>query len=243
MVRKVTVFEFERGLRYVKGRFQQVLEPGRYWLWTRSTVVQKVDVRPKFATVPGQDVLSADGVTIRVSLAATYKISDVVAAINSVEHYHLALYQSLQLALRELIGGTEIDDLLAARNTLGPRVLELCSEDLQSYGIELLAVDLKDIMFPGDLKRTFAQVVNARKEGQAALEKARGETAALRNLANAAGLMRDNPMLLQIRLMQQIGSSSGNTVVVGFPPGVMPVPGKAQSDGDRIQSGPESLES
>ena len=58
MVRKVTVFEFERGLRYVKGRFQQVLEPGRYWLWTRSTVVEKVDVRPKFATVPGQDVLA-----------------------------------------------------------------------------------------------------------------------------------------------------------------------------------------
>ena len=127
--------------------------------------------------------------------------------------------------------------------SLGPRVLELCSEDLQSYGIELLAVDLKDIMFPGDLKRTFAQVVNARKEGQAALEKARGETAALRNLANAAGLMRDNPMLLQIRLMQQIGSSSGNTVVVGFPPGVTPVPGKAQSEGDRIQSGPERASS
>ena len=243
MVKRVTVFEYERGLRYVKGRFQNVLEPGRYRLWTRSTVVQKVDIRPKFITVPGQEVLSADGVTLRVSLAATHKFSDVVAAINGVEHYHLALYQSLQLALRELIGGTEIDELLATRNTLGKKVLEACSDELLTYGIELLAVDIKDIMFPGDLKRTFAQVVDARKEGQAALERARGETAALRNLANAASLMRDNPMLMQIRLMQQIASSSGNTVVVGLPPGIVPVSKDTRADGGRLPPGEESLDS
>lgn len=162
--------------------------------------------------------------TLRVSLAATYKFSDVVAAINTVEQYYLALYQTLQLALRELIGGTEIDELLAGRDSIGEKVLASTSDALRTYGIELLAVDIKDIMFPGELKRTFAQVVNARKEGQAALEKVRGETAALRNLANAASLMRGNPMLLQIRLMQQIASSSGNKVVVGFPSGVVPLP-------------------
>lgn len=243
MVKKVTVFEYERGLRYVKGRFQEILEPGRYRLWTSSTHVVKVDIRPKFIAVPGQEVLSADGVTLRISLAATYKFSDVVAAINSVEHYHLALYQSLQLSLRELIGGTEIEDLLAARNSLGEKVLESCSDELRTYGIELLAVDIKDIMFPGDLKRTFAQVVNARKEGQAALEKARGETAALRNLTNAANLMRDNSMLLQIRLMQQISTSSGNTVVVGFPSGVVPVPNETKSDGGQLPPGDEALDS
>ena len=192
-------------------------------------------MRPKFVAVPGQEVLSADGVGLRVSLAAAYQFSDLATAINKVEHYQVAFYQSLQIALRNIIGTSEIDELLAARDQLGARVSESCSEELQGYGLELLRVDVKDIMFPGDLKRTFAQVVNARKEGQAALEKARGETAALRNLSNAASLMRDNPMLMQIRLMQQIAASSGNTVVVGFPAGNAPLPVHRDATPERVE--------
>ena len=79
-------------------------------------------------------------------------------------------------------------------------------------------------MFPGDLKRTMAKVVQARKEGQAALEKARGETAAPRNLANAARLTEGNPPLMQLRLLQQLAGSSGNTVVLGFPAASTPLP-------------------
>jgi len=88
-------------------------------------------------------------------------------------------------------------------------------------------------MFPGDLKRVFAQVVQARKEGQAALEKARGETAALRNLANAARLVDGNPALLQLRLLQQLGSATGNTIVLalGATPGALPVPAPGATPG------------
>jgi len=82
--------------------------------------------------------------------------------------------------------------------------------------VELLAADIKDVMFPGELKALFAQVVNARKEGEAALERARGETAALRNLANAAGLMEQRPALMQLRVLQTLGQSTGNTVVLGL---------------------------
>ena len=79
-------------------------------------------------------------------------------------------------------------------------------------------------MFPGELKRTFAQVVTARKEGLAALERARGETAALRNLANAARTMEGNPALMQLRVLQEIGKSPGNTVVLGLPAAMSPLP-------------------
>jgi len=79
-------------------------------------------------------------------------------------------------------------------------------------------------MFPGELKRTFAQVVTARKDGLAALERARGETAALRNLANAAKLVDANPALLQLRLLQQIAESAGNTIVLGLPSSATPLP-------------------
>src|SRR4030067_2173938 len=81
-------------------------------------------------------------------------------------------------------------------------------------GVELLAVNIKDIMFPGELKNIYAQVVNARNEGLAALERARGESAALRNLANAAKLMENNPALFQLRLLQAVGSNSGNTIIL-----------------------------
>jgi regulator of protease activity HflC (stomatin/prohibitin superfamily) len=90
--------------------------------------------------------------------------------------------------------------------------------------LRLISVNLKDIMFPGKLKEIFAQVVQARKQGLAALEKARGETAALRNLANVAKMIEGNPNLLQLRLVQALGEAAGNTLILGMPSQSVPVP-------------------
>ena len=92
-------------------------------------------------------------------------------------------------------------------------------EPLARLGVELLSVDVRDLMLPAELKRAFAGVVAARKDGEIALERARGETAALRNLANAGRMLEDNPGLVQLRLLQEIGGSTGNTVVIGLPDG------------------------
>ena len=90
-------------------------------------------------------------------------------------------------------------------------------------GLKLKVADVKDIMFPGEMKKAFAQVVKAQKEGQAALERARGETAALRNLANAAKMIEDNPNLLQLRALQSLADSGGNTLVLGLPGNSVPL--------------------
>jgi regulator of protease activity HflC (stomatin/prohibitin superfamily) len=221
---KVTVYEFERGLKYSRGRFVGVVEPGQHWIYKPRTAIRKLDVRPTFVTVPGQDVLTADGVTLRVSLAAEYAIVDPDRAVNAVDDYRGALYLTVQLALRDLVGRTEVDDLLSKRPELGRTLLEQTASAVGEFGLSVSSVELKDIMFPGDLKRMMAQVVQARKEGQAALEKARGETAALRNLANAARLVEGSPALMQLRLLQQLGGSSGNTVVLGLPGSTTPLP-------------------
>jgi len=92
----------------------------------------------------------------------------------------------------------------------------------------LLSVQVKDLMFPGPLKKVFAQVTEARQQGLAAVEKARGETAALRGPANAARLVDANPALLHLRTLQQLSASSGNTLIVGLPPGSTPVPVSGQ---------------
>ena len=216
-VRRVTVYEYERGLKYFKGNFAELLEPGQYWFMPMFTTVQKIDVRPKYITLPGQEVLGSDGVTFKVSLAASYEVDNPNVAVNDVQDYEMALYLHLQLALRDIIGKATAETLLERRDTFGPQILESTGERATELGLTLNAVDVKDIMFPGQLKQIFSQVVAARKEGEAALERARGEDAALRKLANTAKLLEGNPSLMQLRLLQAVGESSGNTIMLELP--------------------------
>jgi len=217
--RSIVVYEYEKGVQYHKGKFVKVLDAGKHWFIRFSTSVIKVDIRPRFTTIPGQELISSDGVTLKVSLAANFEVVDPAVAINKVQNYADALYVELQIALREIIGNANIDDVLEKRNEFSKRLLELTESKAQVIGLKLHSINIKDIMFPGELKQMFAQIVKARKEGLAALEKTRGETAALRNLLNAAKLLEGNPLLVQLRAMQ----SSGNTFVFGMPSNITPI--------------------
>ncbi|MBF0227369.1 MAG: slipin family protein [Desulfobacterales bacterium] len=215
-IKQIIVFEYEKGLKYVKGKFKGILEPGQYWYFNFMTSIIKVDIRPSYVSICGQEVLSLDGVTLKVTLVIQYQVVEPDIAINKIQKYQDAVYTELQLALREIIGNTLVDDLLEKRNEISKKLMEMREEKILSFGIKLLSVNVKDIMFPGSLKDIFAQVVKAKKEGLAALEKARGETAALRNLANAAKMIESNPNLINLRLIQSLGTS-GNTLVLGMP--------------------------
>ena len=242
LVRPVVVYEFERGLRYTRGKFSGILAPGFYWSVQHLSDVRKVDIRPVFAPVAGQEVLSSDGVALKVSLAAKYEVADPAVAINKVENFRDALHIELQLALRQIIGSAPIDDLLAGRQQIGTKLQERVAEKTPSFGLKLLSVEIRDIMFPGELKKIFTQVVRARQEGLAALEKARGETAALRNLSNAAQLVERNPYLMQLRLLQVLGQQSGNTVVLGLQPPSGPIPIQKTTDGTIQPRVPDSAD-
>ncbi len=228
-VRRVTIFEYERGLKYYKGKFKEIIQPGQYWYTPLNSDIRKVDIRPCVVPITGQEVLSSDGITLKISLAAKYQLVDPNIAINRIQNYQEALYLELQLALREIIGTSVIDDILEKRNEFSNKLMELTEGKIQDLGLELLSINIKDIMFPGQLKQIFAQVVKARKEGLAALERARGETAALRKLANAAKMIDSNPNLMQLRLIQLISESSGNTLVLGMPPRDAPFPMKTKN--------------
>ncbi len=223
-VKRITIFEYEKGLRYAKGRFEGILSPGQHWYVPLFTMIQKIDVRPRFVSITGQEILSSDGVTLKVSIAANFEITDPNIAINKVMNFQDALYLELQLALREIIGAVDIDTLLSGRGEISQKLMEITGPKVAKLGLKLFSVNLKDIMFPGQLKELFAQVVNAKKEGLAALEKARGEAAALRSLANAAKLIDDNPNLMQLRLVQAMGEASGNTFILGIPSELAPIP-------------------
>ena len=215
----VTVHDYERGLRYRGGRFSGLVDPGTHFVIKPFSEIRLLDGRPSFMTIEGQEVLTSDGVPLKVSLAARYVVGDPVAAVTGDQSFLRALHLELQLGLREVVSAGTVDEVLAARASIGPAVVERVASDLARLGVELLSVDVRDLMVSGELKRAFAAVVVARKEGEATLEKVRAETAALRNLANAGRLVEDNPGVLQLRMLQQLGSSTGNTVMLSMPDG------------------------
>jgi regulator of protease activity HflC (stomatin/prohibitin superfamily) len=212
------------GLLYHKGKFVQVLSAGRHIRWGRYTVDAQ-DIRKASVLVAGQEVLTADNVGLKLSLVVTYQVADPVKAAHETQNWHTDIYNAAQIALRAVVGGVAVEALLNQRLEIGAQLLARVQPEAAKVGINVLAVEVKDVMFPAELKRAFAEVLKAKQEGQAALERARGESAALRNLANAARVLEGNPALMNLRLMQSLSSAqnAGSTLVLGVPGGFVPL--------------------
>ena len=219
------------GLLYHKGKFAEVLGAGRHVRWGRFYSTRLHDLRRTSLLIAGQEVLTADNVGLKASLLVTYQVVDPVKAAHDTQNWSADLHNASQLALRAVVGGIAVETLLGQRLELGAQLLARVQPDAAKIGINVLAVEVKDVMFPADLKRAFAEVLKAKQEGQAALERARGENAALRNLANAARVLEGNPALMNLRLMQSLttAQNAGNTLVLGVPGGFVPLKPGAKS--------------
>jgi len=225
----ITIFEYERGLRFVRGRLRDELDAGHYWYLKGRTTIRSFDLRSSQLAVNGQEVLSKDGVAVKLSLSSTYRVVSPKAAVLTAADYAATLYTELQQALRSAVSTSDIEALLANRAEVGPQILAQCQPAAERLGIVLEHVAVRDLTFAGELKKLFTQVVKARQEGLATLERARGETAALRNLANAASMVERNPQLLQLRALQVAEQQQGTTIVFGMP-GAMPLPSRDATD-------------
>jgi regulator of protease activity HflC (stomatin/prohibitin superfamily) len=221
--KRIVIGEWERGLLFRDGQLVETLTPGARRNWSRGVSLWRVDTRPRVLPVPMQEIPTADGIPVKVTLAAIVRVIDPQASVASIQGGDEALYLALQVALRAAISVRTVDELVEARSELNASVLEHV-RGTDALGIAVERVEIKDIVLPNDVKKAQAQVLIARAEGRAALERARGETAALRNLANAARLTAENPALYQLRLLQQLAAAPGHTVVIGSAPPVTPIP-------------------
>ena len=231
--------EGQAGLLYHKGKFVRVLAAGRHAHWRRHIAIKWLDMRRAALLVAGQDVLTSDNVGLKLSLLVNYQIGDPVKAAHETQNWQGDIYNAAQLALRAVVNGIAIETLLSQRLDISSQLLARMQPEAAKIGINVLAVEVKDVMFPADLKRAFAEVLKAKQEGQAALERARGESAALRNLANAARVLEGNPALMNLRLMQSLSAAqnAGNTLVLGVP-GFIPLKnGKAGSAEHKSEDG------
>jgi regulator of protease activity HflC (stomatin/prohibitin superfamily) len=209
---RVVVREWESVLVYRDGRLEKALPQGRHRIWLRRRELVRFDLRPGATVVPGQELLTADGLSVRVSLVARVRVTDPQAAHEAVQDPWAELYTAVQVALRTEVAARTLEDLLGGRDGLGELVRAAAAPAVEAIGRALERVDVRDVMVPAELRQATLRVVTARQEGLAALERARGETAALRSLANAARLAQDTPALLALRTLRAV--ETGNATVV-----------------------------
>ncbi len=217
------VHEGDVGLLYRAGVYQRELPPGRHRLWWRESVTL-VPMLPQTVVVAGQEVLSADGYQPRLTGVLVYAVADAHKATvaRGGAGFREALILETQLALRAIAAVRTAEDLAKSpRPALDGELLEGVRASARSLGLEVASVRLRDVVLPADLRRLLTGVEKARREGQVALERAHAEQAALRALANAARMLRNNPELQNLRLLQVLGS--GATVVFGAPGAFLPL--------------------
>jgi regulator of protease activity HflC (stomatin/prohibitin superfamily) len=221
------------GLLYRHGLYVRRNNAGRHVIWGRGWTMTVIDLRRASLLAPGQDVLTADSVSLKISLLVNYQVTEPVKAAHETQNWLSELYNLAQLALRAVINGITVEALLNQKLEIGAQLLERVKAGAEKLGVSVLAVEVKDLIFPADLKRAFSDVLKAKQEGQAALERARGESAALRNLTNAARVLEGNPALMNLRLMQSLATAqnAGHTLVLGIPGGFVPLKnGKAADE-------------
>ena len=220
---KVVVQEWERVLAYRDGRFEELLGPGRHRRRRMRRRVVRVQVRPRLLVVPAQEVLTSDGLSVKVSLSAVVRTADPRRWHEAVEDADSFVYAALQIGLREAVSGRTLDELLGARDSLGDDVRTRVQDAAEAVGVAIDSLALRDVMVPAELRRAAAEVATARAQGQAVLERARSEVAATRALANAARMIAEQPALLQLRTLQAV-EAGGATVVLtqGTVPGTPP---------------------
>lgn len=219
--RVITIHDYEGALEFRDGTLIGLRNAGRHRLWGSRTRLEPHDLRPDMISVAGQEITTADHIAIRVSLVGQSRVVDLVKAFHDRRDSQQDLYVALQLATRDAVVRRTVDEVLQQRDAIAQEVMAAVQPQAQGLGLDVLSLAVRDVTLPADLKRAMAGVLQAQKESQRELEKARGEQAVLRSLANAGRLFEGNPGLLQARLIQAL-ERGGNTLVFGselMPPG------------------------
>jgi regulator of protease activity HflC (stomatin/prohibitin superfamily) len=227
MMRVHTTYEWNADLLYLNGRYERTLEPGRHRFFRP---LAKIDIFPvrsseQWWTSGLTDVSSAERLPFRSSILVHFRVTEP-------QDWHVNDgYQRLQkeaaAALAETMPRYKVEELMGDRAAAGRLVAERLAATMKDC--EIIGATIDTLQLPPETRRLFIEVEKARLEGLASLERARGEQASLRALANAARLMKDNPELLNLRLLQTVGASKGATLVLGN--GALAAPGAGAAVG------------
>lgn len=216
----VQINEYERGIKFRFGKYATILKPGWKIILPIIESCKKVDIRTKVVDVPEQDAITKDNVSVRINAVIYYKIFDAAKAVLEVENFYYAVSQLAQTTMRNAVGSVSLDELLGEREKLSDSICKIIDDATDPWGIKVENVELKDITLPEDMKRVIAKVAEAEREKQAVITKAKGETEAAKNLAEAAKTMASTPGALHLRTLSTINdvsSDQSNTLIFCVP--------------------------
>ena len=243
--------EYERAVYFFLGRSWGAKGPGLIYLPPLFARMQKVSLRVMALDIPPQDVITRDNISIKVNAVLYMRVRDPVKAVIGVENYLYATSQLAQTTLRSVLGETELDELLANREKINAILKKIIDQRSEDWGIEVSAVEVKDVDLPPEMKRAMARQAEAERERRAKVINAEGELQASEKLAQAAAIIGREPAAIQLRYLQtvtEIASEKNSTTIFPIPidlfKGLLDVVGRrsvdsvpalpAQASGERL---------
>lgn len=216
--------QWERAIVLRLGQFHGTRGPGLFFIVPILDRMRLVDTRVITEDIRRQEVITRDNVPVTINGVLFFKVVDVESAIMKIQHYVWGITQLAQTALRDVVGGVTLDELLAERDRIGKLVEEVVDKQAQEWGLDVTGIRLQDIDMPEDLKKIMSRQAAAEREKRATITKAEGDRLAAENLAAAAHTMKASPGAMQLRTLQTIdglGPSASNTVVIAVPIEIM----------------------
>ena len=214
------VQQYERGVIFILGRLTGAQGPGVFWVPPIITRMIKVDLRIVTLTVPPQEVITRDNVTVKVTAVLYFYVVDPNAAVVNVMNFIQATTQIGQTTLRNVLGQSELDELLAQRNKINRELQAIIDEHTERWGVKVTAVEIKDIELPVTMQRAMAKQAEAEREKRAKIIHAEGELQASTQLAQAANIIGSQPSTLQLRYLQtltEIAVEKNSTIIFPLP--------------------------
>ncbi len=214
------VQEYERGVIFRLGRLVGARGPGLFFIIPIIDRMVKVDLRVVTLDVPSQEVITRDNVTVKVNAVVFFRVIDPSSAIVQVEDFQRATWNISQTTLRNVVGQSELDDLLANREEINHKLQRIIDETTEPWGVKVSIVEVKDVELPQPMQRAMAKQAEAEREKRAKIVHAEGEFAAAQTLASAANVMSANPGSLQLRYLQtltEISVEKNSTIIFPVP--------------------------
>lgn len=196
--------QFERGVVLTLGRYTGTFTPGFRWIFPIFQKMIKVDLRITTVDIPQQEAITRDNVPVGINAVVYFKVERAEDAVLKVQNYSYAVSQYAMAALRDVIGGVELDQLLSERESLAEEIKQIVDEATDGWGIDVTAVKMQDIELPADMKRAMAKQAESERERRAVIIKAEGEFKASEKLAEAARRLKSAPGGMSLRTLETI---------------------------------------
>jgi regulator of protease activity HflC (stomatin/prohibitin superfamily) len=212
--------EYERGVVFRLGRLMDQRGPGLILLVPTIDRMVRISLRTITLTVPPQEIITRDNIPARVTAVTYYRVVNPNHAVTQVENFHNATLQIAQTTLRSVLGGVDLDHLLAEREALNESLQHVIDSQTEPWGIKVTTVEIKDVEIPERMQHAIARQAEAERERRAKIINAEGEFQAAAKLAEAADVIGVNPVTLQLRYLQtlrEIGVNQNSTVVFPMP--------------------------